>query len=88
MQGVTNNLNTSAAERGLTFSPNKTASIIFRKRNEEPIKIMLRNEIIPSKESTLFLGMTLDSKLNWEDHINKLRAKIKKNIKYYKGGSR
>ena len=25
--------------------------MIFRKRNEEPIEIILRNEIIPSKES-------------------------------------
>ena len=39
---------------------------------------MLRNEIIPSKESTHFLGMTLDSRLNWEEHIKKLRAKAKR----------
>ena len=42
------------------------------------MEIMLRNEIIPSKESTHFLWMTLDSRLNWEDHINKLRAKAKR----------
>ena len=46
---------------------------------------MLRNEIIPSTESTQFLGMTLDSRLNWEEYINKLRAKGE-SIKYYKGG--
>ena len=34
-----------------------------------------RNEIIPFKESTQFLGMTLDRRLNWEEHIKKLRAK-------------
>ena len=39
---------------------------------------MLRNKIIPSKESTLFLGMTLDNRLNWEEHINTLRAKAKR----------
>ena len=39
---------------------------------------MLRNEIIPSKESSHFLGMTRDSRLNWEEHINKLRAKAKR----------
>ena len=39
---------------------------------------MLRNKIIPSKESTMFLGMILDSKLNWEEHINKLRTKEKR----------
>ena len=51
--------------------------MIFRKRNEEPTEIMLRNEIISSKEST-HLGMTLGSRLNWEEHINKLIAKAKR----------
>ena len=72
LQGVTNKLDSLAAERGLTFSTNKTVNMIFRKRNEE---IMLRNKIIPFKESIQFLGMTLDGRLNWEEHINKLRAK-------------
>ena len=49
-----------------------------RKRNEEPIEIMLRNEIISFIESTYFLGITLDSRLKWEEHINKLRAKAKR----------
>ena len=39
---------------------------------------MLRNKIIPSKESNQFLRMTLDSRLNWEEHIKKLRAKAKR----------
>ena len=47
-------------------------------RNVEQIKIMLRNEIIPSKERTHFLGMTLDSRLYWEEHINKLKTKAKR----------
>ena len=50
----------------------------FRKRNEEPLDIKLRNEAIPFKESTQFLGMTLDSRLNWEEHINNLKAKAKR----------
>ena len=58
---------TWAAERGLIFSLNKTVSMIFskrRKRNKELIKIILRNEIILSKENTMFLEMTLDT---WEE---------------------
>ena len=54
--------------------------MVFRKRrkeNKEPIKITLRNKIILSKESTQFLGMTLDNRLNCDVHINKLRAKAK-----------
>ena len=39
---------------------------------------MLRNEIIPSKESTQFLAMALDSRLNWEEHIKILRSQAKR----------
>ena len=42
------------------------------------MEIKLRNETIPSKESTQFLGMTLDSRLNLEEHINNLKAKAKR----------
>ena len=69
------------SQRGLTFSTSKTISMTFRKRkkrNEEPLEIKLRNETIPFKESTQFLGMTLDSRLNWEEHINNLKAKAKR----------
>ena len=65
----------------MTFSHSKTVSKKFRerrKRNEEPIEIMLRNKTIPSKESIQFLGMTLDSRLNWGEHINNLKTKAKR----------
>ena len=52
LQGVTNKLDARAAEKDLTFSSSKTVSMTFKKRKEEPIEIMLRNEIIPSKENT------------------------------------
>ena len=58
-----------AAERGLFFSPNKTVSMIFKKRNKEPIEIKLKNKIILSKEKIWVMGMSLDSRLNWEEHI-------------------
>ena len=72
VQRVTKNLIAQTVERALTSCLSKTVNMIFRKRNEE---IMLRNKIIPFKESIQFLGMTLDGRLNWEEHINKLRAK-------------
>ena len=49
----------------------------IKKINEEPIEITPRNQIIPYKESTQFPGMTLDSRLNWEKHIDKVRTKTK-----------
>ena len=54
--------------------------MVFRKRrrNEEPIEITLSNKIIPSKESTQFLGKTLNCRLNLKEHIDRVRAKEKK----------
>ena len=72
LQVVTNKLDAWAAERGKTFSPSKAVSMIFRKRNEEPIEIVLGNKVKLSIESTQFLRMRLDIRLNWDEHINKL----------------
>ena len=47
LQGVTNRLDAWVAERSLTISSNKTVSMVFRKRNEKPLEIMLRNEMYP-----------------------------------------
>ena len=40
----------------------------------------LRTQIIPYKESTQFLGITLDCRLNWEEHFDRVRAKTKRAI--------
>ena len=51
--------------------------MIFRKRNQEIMKITLRNKIILHKESIQFMGMTIDSRLNWKEHIDRVRLKTK-----------
>ena len=72
LKGVANKLDAWAAKRGLAFSPNKAVSMIFRKRNKEPMEIMLRNEKIPSTENIHFLRLTLYSRLNCEEYVKKL----------------
>ena len=47
-------------------------------QKEEQMEIMLGNQTLPYKESTQFLEMTLDSRMNWEEHIDKTRAKPKR----------
>ena len=49
-----------------------------KNRNKEPTAIMLRNKTVPSKERTQFCGMTLDSRLNWEEYINDWIVKTKR----------
>ena len=43
LKGVANKLDTLEVDRGLFFSSRKTVSLIFKKRNEEPTEIILRN---------------------------------------------
>ena len=54
------------------------------KRNEESLEITLKTQTIPYKDTTQFLGMNLDSKLNWEEHIVRVRAKTKKALNLIK----
>ena len=54
LQGVSNKLDAWAAARGLTFSTNKTVSMIFRKKNEEPIEIMLKTKLYLLKKVPSF----------------------------------
>ena len=51
--------------------------MIFRKTNEKLIEITQGNQIIPNKKNTQFLEKTLDNRLNWEEHIGRVRAKAK-----------
>ena len=87
LQTTTNKLEIWAVERGLKFSTSKTTTMVFRKRKkreEEPMEILLGNQIIPYRESTQFLGMTLDSRLSWGEHIDKTRAKAKRALNIIK----
>ena len=49
------------------------------------MKITLKNKIIPNKESTQFLD--LDKRLNWEEHIDIVRAKTKTVINTHQSDS-
>ena len=63
LQGVTNKLDAWVAERGLTFSPSKTVSMVFR------IRIRRKRNKEPNYALQGFLRIPLDSRLNWEEHI-------------------
>ena len=57
-------------------SPNKTVSMTFRKKRNNRNHADKQN--ITFKESAQFLGMTIDRRLNWKEHINNLRTKAKR----------
>ncbi|KAG5897365.1 hypothetical protein JTB14_030247 [Gonioctena quinquepunctata] len=74
---------------GFCFSPNKTKCMHFcrlRKPHNEPSLTLYGNilEVVPYFK---FLGVTLDQKLHWKEHIDMLATKCKKNMNIMKAVS-
>ena len=65
----------------LRFVPQKTAAIFFhRKKNfKEPKKLKIDGIEIDYQKQIKFLGIHLDTRLNWKYHINQKIAKAKSN---------
>ena len=68
------------AKRGLTFGASKTVIVLFHRKNKvtmpEPIKV--DGLEIPFSESAKYLGIELDSKLNYNKHITEKLKKSKR----------
>ena len=52
---------------------NKKQMMLSRKKILTPQnKVILRNEVVQRINKTKFLGVIVDQRLNWEDHISKI----------------
>jgi len=63
----------------LSVNANKTYFIIFHRKKEldtTKVEIKLDGTPLKQSDSTVFLGMTIDSKLNWKLHTSKLSNKL------------
>ena len=69
---------------GLRFSPTKSEVVCFqrsgRRRIVPDILPQLYNQPIPIKETTKFLGMTLDRRLNWVPHLKALKSETLRSL--------
>ena len=62
----------------LSLNTSKTAYTIFSNMRQSNISnIMIRNTEIIACQKQKFLGVTLDNKLNFKDHINNMSSKVK-----------
>ena len=66
----------------LSLNIQKTHYMIFHSRKNIKINfdVLINNEIINKVECTKFLGVLIDSKLTWCNHISYLKRKISKGI--------
>ena len=67
----------------LSLNIDKTQYMIFRTSNRKlikPTKLEINDNAIKQVSSTTFLGVTIDNKLSWAEHINKVKCKISKGV--------
>ena len=67
----------------LSLNVSKSNMVLFktcRKNNGEKISLSINNEIINEKPHTKYLGMILNSKLSWTQHIQYVNLKLSKGI--------
>ena len=79
-----NNLCDWFAANKLSLNVSKTNYIIFNKNNnDERIhdpQIKIRDQVIEKVKVSKFLGLQIDDKLNWKQHISHVQTKLSKTI--------
>ena len=67
----------------LTINTKKTHYMMFHRtriKHNTNIKILINNNIVDHINNTKFLGVIIDSKLNWAAHILYIKSKISQSI--------
>ena len=67
------------SDNGLKLNKSKTKYMIFTNRTKEDINISIAGVRIKQSEQERFLGVIIDSKLNWTQHIKHLTTKVSRN---------
>ena len=78
VQPVLEELVAWGASCGLVFNPSKTVAIVFtRSYKTFQRQVRMNGELIPYSQSVVYLGVTLDYRLWWTQHISNKIAKAK-----------
>ena len=72
----------------LSLNTQKTFCMVFHERDKKNIDnssmdIIMDSQILTKVDSIIYLGIIVDLKLNWLDHITYVKAKISKGISIY-----
>lgn len=81
MQHAVNKAVKWGKENGLTFEPKKTEVVMFTRKKVDwsslP-KLEMGDRKLPFSRAAKYLGITLDSRLQWSDHLNNRILKAKR----------
>ena len=86
LQTAVGRLEAWCAKNGFMFSASKTVAMHFcrRRRHCPDMALQLHGKTIPCVQSTKVLGLTLDTKLRYTDHIRDLRERCFKALNVMK----
>lgn len=85
LNNTMNKLDNWAQENGLSINQNKTQICIFtKKRKNTPLQATLNNKVYDIKDTVHFLGLTMDKKLLWKNHIHNIVTKCEKALNILK----
>ena len=73
-------LNIWFATNKLSLNVSKTNLCCLAIAKKKNIEISIKNAKINLVYTTKFLGVLIDNKLNWKDHIDLIKTKLSKNI--------
>ena len=82
MQGALHRAFKWGQNAGLQFVPSKTEAIIFSRKNfkKEPKKLVINGNVIQYSKNVKWLGVNLDSKLYFREHIKQKISKAKSHM--------
>jgi len=85
IQTAINNVSDWADEWALKLSKTKTVTTLFSlSTSKEEIKLKVADQLVPQVETPTFLGVTLDTRLTWKPHIEKVEERSLKKLSLMK----
>ena len=69
---------------GLKVNEGKTEMCLFHRKDNPPVTIIFSNKNLTSKSYMNVLGVTFDSKLNWQIHVQNAVKKASKSLQAIK----
>lgn len=82
LQDALNQVNAWTKSWRIRLNENKSVHVNFTNKHTGQMPITINNHIIPYANMAKYLGMNLDAKLRWKEHIKKKREEL--NLKYRK----
>lgn len=77
LQNHLNKLDHWLKKWNIMVNPNKSQHITFALRREDCPSVSINASVIPSSSSVKYLGIVLDRRMTWKDHIRNKRQQLK-----------